>query len=284
MKYLILISLLVSSTILHATQFSEKEINAFVTKSESQLLAWLKKEGKSPAQITTYYLNAAEQAYMLHQNSIAKVLYKKALQRKDIENRLVAYFPIIEMYLQGDDVKDAKKFYNDAEAYLKANPSFSNQQTQERMTIFKLQISQKPSKVALTERERENIQRPHNNQMVYSHDLKQYLMNKNYEEAFKLIEGADFSRSDVNKQILADVIYTGAKKSRESLYCQKSYDKFPESHETSYSMKLCGVLLGIKAGSKIDEKDFSALKNLLKSDYPENLYLEQVVRDLASKK
>ncbi|HAZ14314.1 MAG: hypothetical protein A2X86_18995 [Bdellovibrionales bacterium GWA2_49_15] len=284
MKYLILLTLLSFSTILPAAKFSEAEINALVTKPEAQLLAWLRKEGKSPAEITKYYLNAAEQAYMLHQNSVAKVLYKKALKRKDIENKLVAYLPMIEMEIQGDKISDAKKIFQEAETYLKANPALNNQPTQERMTVFKLQISQRPSEEALTQGERESIQMTHSTQMVYSHDLKQYLISKNYEKAFKLIEGQDFTESNVNSQILADVVYTGAKKPRESLYCKKDYDHFPEARDTSYSMKLCGVLLGIQSGSKINEKDFRDLKNLLKSDYPENLYLEQVARDLASKK
>ena len=284
MKKFIITILLTHSTILNAAQYSEAEIKAFMSKSESQLVTWLKKQGKAPAEITKYYLNAAEQAYMLHQSSVAKVLYKKALQRRDIENKIVAYFPIIEMELQSENIKEANKYYKEAELYLKANPSLRKKSIEESMTIFKLQISQKPAEVALTKNDRENVQLEHNNQMIYFHDLKHYLIGKNYDKAYQLMDGQDFTESDPNVKILADVVHTGAKKYRGSLYCQLSYDRSPELRDLSYSMKLCGILINIKSGVKNNEKEFVDLKNLLILRYPERLYLEQVARDLASRK
>ncbi len=284
MKKIFLVFLISLSTVLHATQFSENEINAFVSKSEADLVAWLKKEGKSHSQFTQYYLNAAEQVHMLHQYTPAKILYKKALGRKDLDNKLLAYLPLISLSIQEKNLAEASKYYQEAETYLKANPQLNIKTTEERMTLFKLEISGKHSSEGLTKDERASIQRPNSNQELYWYDLKQNLINKKYDEAFKMIEGRDFTKGDVNLQILADVIYTGAKKSHDTLYCQKDYDLYPVSHETSYSMKLCGVLIGIKAGKKISEKEFNDLKDLIKLRYPENLYLEQVARDLAAKK
>jgi len=279
-KKLIIALLLTGSAVLQAAQYSEAEINALMSKSEGDLVAWLQQEGKSHTEITKYYLNAAEQTHMLHQYSVAKVLYKKALQRKDLQDKMLAYLPLLSMNVQAENWPEASRLYQEAEAYLKANPKLLTKDTQERLTIFKMQIAKKPS----SQQERESVEFPHNTQMVFWHDLKQYLVNKNYEQAFKMIEGQDYSGKDINLQILADIIYTGAKKPRPSLYCKKDYDLYSDSHESSYSMKLCGVLLGIQAGKKISEKEFSELKNLIKLRYPENLYLEQVARDLATRK
>jgi len=272
-------------------ELSEQSINALVSASEQKILEMLKKEGKGSSEITQYYLNAADQTFSQHQYVVAKILYAKALARKDIDSIVsdkgAIYILLVNASLSSKNKKDAKKYLEEAKLYYNANPKLYRENQRDQLALLKLQISEETSDKILSQDELKIKNSNNYQQAIFNHDIKQHLLAGRYEQAFNLTNEINFKNVDINRRVLADLVYVAANKenpmTENKLYCQNDYEKFPTVREVSYSMKLCEILLTLKSGKKVNGQKLDQLKKLIETRFPENLFMEKVVRQLNKK-
>jgi hypothetical protein len=259
-------------------------VDRVVAKYEKQILKKLQKEKATPSKYFDVYLTAGYEFLKHKEYKFAKRYYKKAIEVETKQSKTRPYSALVLIAIQENDLKTGNINYNDLLAYLKKNPEYRKHLLGNKMEYYKLILSGKKSKTALTKEELDRLAiDPTYAEGVHTHDLKIIVGNKDFKTALKMLDKEKFKNQSINRTIIYDLVSTMASAptyNKDKLFCEKQYSLYPMSIATSYSMNICKILLSLKNKKKLEKKTYNRLVKLLKKKAPENMYLATSLSDL----
>ncbi|MCO4793140.1 MAG: hypothetical protein KC493_05490 [Bacteriovoracaceae bacterium] len=263
-------------TLVMASSADDVIIQKLVDKHEREILQKLKDKNSSQDEVYKTYVIAANELNTNNSFKYARQFYKKALELKGVSfNQTKVYFSLINM--DQKEEKSGRASFIELKKYLSNNPKMKNGSVSIGFNYYDVITSGKLSTQVLSKSQVAEIK---TDTLFWNplrwHDISVNLKEKKYKDARTIVSSFDMKMAPINMKIIADLVQVktenGLKKSA-PLMCEKSYERYPDSRENSYSMKLCQILLTLRHGKKIPKGEVGKLEALISKNAPSQKFL-----------
>jgi tetratricopeptide (TPR) repeat protein len=260
----ILLFILLFSHCLFATTLEVEQL-------EKKYLTEFLKTSPSNDRKALVYLIVAQEFLNIGHEKKAREYYEKVIQLETKEDKSAAYIQFIMLSYTSESLDRVRGHIHNLYKYWDEYPQFNSQEL--RVIFDELQSLSDGSF---------NVDRVH--ETYFGHlrqrnHLQNLIANKEYEKAFLMFQREKVMMASIVEQTLYDLLHVLIKKRHvDELICSVRMNKYPNA--LSYNILICRKLNQYIQGQGFSEEGLKRLENLIKEDYPDQLYLVDMVRSL----
>ena len=226
------------------------------------------------------YSLAAEEAKNQNQFDLAIYLYQKASLLTYEHNKSNLYLNIISTAYSTNKTQLINKIIDKYANYFESGKS--NKESLYEFLFFKTVSSNKLSSEILTKEHNSVLLKSKTyRDLLIEHNNKIYLLRGDFKSVYDSFDKKLIANARIDKKIIFDIVSVMTSKNKSRLLCQSDYDSYPAARDTSYSLKICGILLEYLNKIPISKSKVFELQEILVK-FPSKKYLAQVFILLAN--
>lgn len=239
--------------------------------TEQRYLEEFHQSGPSDDRKALVYLIVAQEFLNAGQTQKAREYYDLVLGLKTQEDKTRAYVQLIMLNYQTGGVEQVQPDIKNLYAYWDQNPQY---QVKEMRVLFDELQSLGQGKFDL-----QRLESSYFTHLQFEQALKHFIEKKEYEKAFLLFKRERVLRASIVEQTLYDLLHVLVKGQHvDELICTVRMNKYPKA--ISYNLQICRILHQYIQGGEVDQSKLNDLGSILNKDYPEQVYLIEMVRSL----
>jgi len=260
-------------------QLYAQEMDAIILEKEREFIAQMKAKKLPPEKFFEAYILAGEEFVRASEYKLAAYFFGQATKLEKIKDKLPAYYRQMAALLALPDFKLAGKLFPEVEKEFKQGKRSDDEH--EKLLLYKVLVSQKLHDEVLNQEEVKIIKEGSRYlEGLKRHDIKIYLARENYAEIMKIYSGEGMQDVNIDEKIILDLATTlkDKKNAKNELLCQNQYEQFPLSHDSSYTMAICNMLIKVRSNKKPTKSDFHKAEEIISKKFPHSAYLIPVIK------
>ncbi len=227
-----------------------------------------------------FYLNLlmARELYTYEKYSFAKKYFQKVRSSKFSADKTEALIGLAQISFQENNKTELKKDLLNLEAFYKKNPKFSSGRNQDLIKYYKF-IGLKEKKHGRSEFK--NLKNEILEFNITEEKRRNFIIEKKYKEAFKLIDNPGINTLNVGYKIEHDLLNVLVNKKMikaEKLHCFEKMKKYPK--DWSYSILICTSLTEYLKKGRVSSKSLHNLERYFKKRATNRKHLLSALKGL----
>jgi hypothetical protein len=238
---------------------------------EEKYLAEFLKTHPSEDKKALTYLIVAQELMNVNLEDKAREYYEKTLTLTTKEDKTPAYIQLIMLDYKNGPLSKVQVAINELYQFWQANPHY---EMKELRVVFDELLS-----VSRGDFDTKVVEQTYFSHLRQENHLKNLIIQKEYKKAFLLFQREKVIQASIVDQALYDLLHVLVKKQfTDELLCSVKMNKYPQAR--SYNIEICKILHRYLKNESILSGDLKAVEALILSEYPEKIYLVQMLRDL----